>query len=144
MRLSVAAAALLASACSPSHASVDSDTTDGGGSPLTFPDAAEWDAPLASQVSGILHGCAGADCHNAGTGGLTLGSGDDFDALIDVPSQEMPTMLRVLPGDPLRSYVFLKLRCEGGIAGECMPGGVAQPYIARLFHDWIEAGAPKE
>ena len=53
-------------------------------------------------------------------------------------------MKRVLPGDPANSYVYLKLACRGGIVGQCMPltnpGG--RPDLAKLFHDWIEAGAP--
>jgi hypothetical protein len=55
-------------------------------------------------------------------------------------------MKRVLPGDPAQSYVFIKLSCDGGIPDgfSCMPPGAPEPRLARLFHDWIEAGAPTQ
>jgi hypothetical protein len=78
---------------------------------------------------------------------MSLSAGHEFDSMIDVLSTEAPGMLRVAPFDPLKSYVYIKLWCDGGIAdGGCMPlGQVRTPaaaQLAQLFHDWIEAGAP--
>lgn len=107
------------------------------------------DAPLAVQVKGKIDEiCANVDgCHGESEGHMPLNPGSEFDAMIGVESFENPPMLRVLPGNPLQSYVFLKLWCDGGIPdGEaCMPyGSPPDPKLAQLFHDWIEAGAPTQ
>jgi hypothetical protein len=102
-------------------------------------------APLALRVRGKIDQiCANADgCHGQGAGGMGLSGGAEFDAMINVPSTERPPMLRVKPGDPLQSYVYLKLWCDGGIDGGCMPlSSGSSAALAQLFHDWIEAGAP--
>jgi hypothetical protein len=90
--------------------------------------------------------CASTDgCHGQGAGDLPLGPGAEFTPLIDVASYEVPTLDRVLPGDPAHSYVYLKLQCEGGIQGGCMPAdGPISPKVVQSFHDWIEAGAPTQ
>lgn len=90
--------------------------------------------------------CSNADgCHGSGTGGMGLTPGHEFDAMINVPSSEVPSLMRVLPGDPEHSYVYLKVACEGGIIDACMPLGTKpDPRVKQMFHDWIEAGAPTE
>jgi hypothetical protein len=63
--------------------------------------------------------------------------------LIDVPSIERPDLFRVKPGDPMQSYLYLKVLGDGGIEGGRMPLGFAyNPRIPAMFFDWIEAGAP--
>jgi hypothetical protein len=84
-------------------------------------------------------------CHGSGAGGMGLSPGREFGSMIDVPSTEIPALMRVLPGDPRHSYVYLKLACEGGIVLDCMPNlGTTDPKLAKLFYDWIEAGAQTE
>jgi hypothetical protein len=141
-------ATLLATSCTPADSS---DATDGGAPEggglicLTCIDA-QSDASLLQRVEAILGSiCSSNDgCHGSVAGNLAISGATDFHALIDVPSSEMPDLLRVKPGDPADSYVYLKLACEGGIDGSCMPGGRPDPSIAALFHDWIEAGAPTQ
>ncbi|HEY3818236.1 MAG TPA: hypothetical protein VGL81_13745 [Polyangiaceae bacterium] len=152
----LALASLLA-ACSPdmdsgeptpdasADAAVDA-TTDAGVACLVCGDATE-DLPLAVAVRGeIDRVCSEADnCHGSGAGGMGLAPTHEFESMIDVTSYENPPMKRVLPGDPAQSYVYLKLACEGGIVGDCMPNyATHSDALARLFHDWIEAGAPTE
>jgi hypothetical protein len=135
-------------ACSPAQAG--HGETDGGetGTPCLFCfDASEIDdAPLSVQVkSKIDQICSNEGCHGSGAGGLGLSSGHEFDTMINVVSTENPPMLRVLPGDPAQSYVYVKLSCDGGIPeGACMPLDSPEPALAQLFHDWIEAGAPTQ
>ena len=63
--------------------------------------------------------------------------------IIDVEAGEMPHMVYVKPFDPLASYLFLKVRCEGGIDGSCMPlNSPTEQWRVDLFHAWIEGGAP--
>lgn len=140
-----------ASACSPS-ASVAADAADAGGdasdgsvSCLACSDAGAFDAPLSVQVRGVIDRiCASVDgCHGSGAGSMPLVGGDEFTHMIGVVSTENPPMLRVAPFDPSASYVYLKVACDGGISGSCMPRSSGyDPQIARMFHDWIEAGAP--
>jgi hypothetical protein len=121
---------------------------DDGGACLFCVDADD-DAPLTVQVRDrLIQVCGQVDgCHGSNSGGMTISPNDPFKNIINVHSTEFPSMLRVAPGDPLNSYVYLKLRCAGGIDGGCMPGGGdagGDPKVARIFHDWIEAGAPDD
>jgi hypothetical protein len=145
---SAALAVLMATGCSPGA----SDSSDGGAPVgeglgcLVCVDA-QSDATILQKVEAILGSiCANPDgCHGGGSAGrLGIASGTDFSSLIDVPSYEMPGLLRVKPGDPAHSYVYLKLACDGGIDGSCMPGGRPDPSVAAVFYDWIEAGAPTQ
>jgi hypothetical protein len=128
----------------------DHSMTDGGdtGTPcLSCSDASAIDeAPLSVQVKGKIDQiCSNEGCHGSGAGGMGLSPGREWGTMINVESMENPPMLRVLPGDPAQSYVYVKLRCDGGIPqGACMPLGAPDPALAKLFHDWIEAGAPTQ
>jgi hypothetical protein len=132
-------------ACSPANPA-RTDDGDAGVGCLFCSDATD-DAPLAVQAKGTIDQiCSNIECHGAAAGGMALTPGHEFDAMINVTSTENPPMLRVAPGDPAHSYVFIKLACEGGIPDgfACMPLNAPDPRIARLFHDWIEAGAPTQ
>jgi hypothetical protein len=137
---------------SETDATILSDAGDGGtGAPETsmsclFCSDAAGDASVLVQVRGeVDRVCSNMDgCHGSGTGGMTLLPGSEFNAMINVTSFENPPMKRVLPGNPLQSYVYLKLWCDGGISGSCMPRGAPDPKTAELFGQWIEAGAPTQ
>jgi hypothetical protein len=108
---------------------------------LTCPTDAVDEAPPAVRVKGIIDQvCSSVDgCHGSGAGGMGLSVGHEFATLIGAESSENPPMLRVAPGDPDHSYVYLKLQCN---AFGCMPPNGFEPTYAQVFHDWIEAGAP--
>jgi hypothetical protein len=150
VRLLVGAIAMgAATACSAASAEGSSDAAASVpevGPPCLLCRDASFDGPLAVEVRGTLDQvCGNADgCHGGGTGNFGIHIGSEFTDMINVTSSENPPMKRVLPGDPLQSYVYLKLRCEGGIVGACMPAGNPDPETAKLFHDWIEAGAPTQ
>ncbi len=120
------------------------DASDAG-PPCLLCNEAGFDGPVAVHVRDVLDQvCGNVDgCHGAGVGNFPIVPGSEFDAMVNVPSFEEPSLDRVRPGDPARSYVFRKLACEGGIVLSCMPPGGAEPSMAQLFHDWIEAGAPQ-
>lgn len=148
MRIVAALGVLGLVACSPTSPSAGPpmDAGEEGVGCLFCSDATD-DQSLQVQVKGKIDQiCANPDgCHGIATGNMALSVGSEFDAMINVTSFENPPMKRVLPGDPLQSYVFIKLRCEGGIPeGGCMPLGAPDPKLAQLFHDWIEAGAPTQ
>lgn len=125
---------------------------DGGAPPPTFQggpvrvDPFDPDAGIALRVDALFgSSCSGGPetaCHGSGAAGLTLrlGAGGD---VVDVPSTERPDLVRVRPFDPSNSYLFLKLRGDGGIDGGRMPPGAGEdPRIAEIVQRWIEAGAP--
>jgi hypothetical protein len=130
-------------------AAVEEATVEGGGC-FDCPDAMS-DVSLAARAQITLQrtctGLAGETfCHLLDAGGMSLGaSGDNFAQIIDVPSNEVPSMVRVRPSRPSESYLYLKLVGDGGIEGGRMPfGGPYDPATVALFHDWIEAGAPTQ
>ncbi len=136
-----------AGACAESRSTADAEDAAApsfGGAPVTFPE----DASLPVQARYVLGGCAGgpeSGCHAAGTSsaGLTLPDTQPSN-LIDVASTEEPMLARVKPGDPARSYLFLKITGAPGIDGGRMPKDLA-PLDGRsisAIHAWIEAGAP--
>jgi hypothetical protein len=122
-----------------------SDASEGGTSCLLCREAS-FDGPAFLEIKGVMDQvCGNVDgCHGTGAASFGVQPGTEFSSMIDVTSTEKPPMKRVQPGDPAHSYVYLKLACDGGIVGACMPlntmGG--RPDLAKLFHDWIEAGAP--
>jgi hypothetical protein len=105
------------------------------------------DASLAVRVEARLALCNGQEgCHVSGAGGLFYPPGNARIDLVDVPASERPDLYRVKPGDPIASYLYLKVRGDGGIEGGAMPlgGSPRDPRIADTIFAWIEAGAPGE
>lgn len=147
----LAAAVALATACAARAPTVASDA--GEVAPSFALDASRRADPLATDIDAALGvradlvfaGCQGGPesaCHALGEADthLRLGAGGD---LVGVPSFERPELLRVAPGDPTRSYLYLKVLGDGGFDGGRMP--LDGPYDGRLapfIASWIEAGAP--
>lgn len=75
--------------------------------------------------------------------GLRLDAGNSFAMLVNVPSTEVPTLLRVAPGDPQNSYLVQKIDGTTTIVGGRMPLGRAPLPQASidLVRSWIAAGA---
>jgi hypothetical protein len=97
--------------------------------------------------------CTSAACHNSSTraGGLTLATGESYDALVGVepenPVARTSDQLRVAPSEVDRSFILRKLRgeLEPG-EGEPMPLGAAslpEETIA-MIAAWIEDGALRD
>ena len=95
--------------------------------------------------------CDGATCHsNAGLNGgdLDLRAGMSYDNLVGVPNiAPFFPMLRVDPGFPESSYLYLKLQPSTGqnYFGLRMPERQTplSDQQIRLFRDWILQGAPQ-
>jgi len=139
-----------ASGCSSSargEGAADASIDESGGFCLTCPSDVAIDAPpLVLVRDEIDQTCSDPDmCHGSSAGNMGLTPGHEFEAMINVVSSENPPMLRVKPGDPEQSYVYLKVACEGGIFDRCMPlSSGFDPRVKQMFHDWIEAGAPTQ
>ena len=89
--------------------------------------------------------CLGCHPGNIGAGNLGLASEFSYGNLVGVPSDGVPGMPRVSPGDPLNSLLFFKLNCDNPPgSGDRMPFGAPPLSVAQqaLFFDWIRLGAP--
>jgi hypothetical protein len=105
--------------------------------------------------------CAFGTCHGSafdGANGVYLGGSDPskiYQAIVNVPADELPTKAYVKPGDPRESYLMRKLdgsncalngQCKGGDCGFSMPrGDDILPLETRdTVRRWIAQGAKKE
>ena len=85
-------------------------------------------------------------CHSGANApeGLQLDEAHSYALLVGVPSTEIPSTLRVKPGDPTDSYLIQKLENSSGIVGAQMPFG--GPYLPQatidVIQQWITNGAP--
>jgi len=87
-------------------------------------------------------------CHQgqSGPAQMGLGAGFSYDNLVGVPSSQVPTLLRVNPGNPMASWLFQKINCDDpeGIGVTQMPQGFPPLTLPQqaFFYDWIRLGAP--
>lgn len=92
--------------------------------------------------------CAFGGCHAtvSPAAGQSLAEGLAYARTVNVPSEELPSMDRVEPGDPDRSYLVHKVQgthLDVGGSGLRMPRGqepLSQDQI-NLIRAWIEQGA---
>jgi hypothetical protein len=95
--------------------------------------------------------CATAGCHSGSPPAVSprLEEGASWGAMVDVSSEELPSMDLVETGDPERSYLVLKLR---GAAGAQGGSGLRMPPSAEPLDEaeltgvetWITGGAPND
>ena len=97
---------------------------------------------IEAQV--IARSCVFSSCHSGvtGAGGLDLKTGA-YDHLVNAKSMQVPTRLRVMPGDPDASYLIEKLTLPKPTVGQRMPPG-SEPLPEEeieMFREWIAGGA---
>ena len=135
------AAVLLSSGCSGEDSPAGPAGPAGGedgGQPVTL-------ARLSEEI--FTPRCATSGCHagNNPAANLPLGAQDIAAAIVDVPSAAKPDYKLVAPGDPMNSYLLMKMRGDEGIAGDRMPPARAlEAEQIALVEAWVEAGAPVE
>ncbi|MBI3186224.1 MAG: hypothetical protein HYZ28_29145 [Myxococcales bacterium] len=138
---------------------------DLNGRPLKFdaglPDAGEADAgedagsgsnPRANlgwiQQNVFTPICAQCHIGAAAPKGLSLEAAVAHDNLINVPSVEVPEILRVKPADPANSYLMVKIvPTDPRRVGERMPRS-GPPYLTdeqiEAIRQWISLGAARQ
>ena len=94
--------------------------------------------------------CLSAGCHSSSdrAGNLVLEAGFAYADLVNVtsfnPAAQSAGLLRVMPNDAERSFLFIKVTNPTSAQGVRMPS--AAPALSSsdvaLIRDWIEAGAP--
>jgi len=90
--------------------------------------------------------CAQAGCHSGANAqqGQNLEAANAYANIVNVPSTEKPSVLRVKPGDGDNSYLYQKITGASGIVGSQMPlaGGALAPADVDKIELWIDQGAP--
>jgi hypothetical protein len=88
--------------------------------------------------------CAVSGCHT-GAGapeGLRLDEANSFGMLVDVASSQVPSILRVAPGDPDNSYLIQKLEGTASVGARMPEGGTPLPQDSiDVIRQWIIDGA---
>ena len=83
-------------------------------------------------------------CHAGGSApqGLRLDSANSFNLLVNVPSTESPSILRIKPGDPDNSYLIQKIEGHASVGAQMPLGGppLAADVIAAI-RQWVSDGA---
>lgn len=126
------------------------DGTDLGpdGNPIGTPSACQDDVCFARDVQPLFtFNCAFSGCH-AGSQpqqGQNLSAGQAYANIVNVPSAELPAMMRVRPFLPDSSYLVHKVQgTQGSVGGEGvrMPlGGALSVSELDLIRRWILLGA---
>jgi len=134
---------LLLSACAAGGG--DGDGGDGGGDA----GGGGGDPPIEATLDSIQENVFSAVCTNCHVGagapqGLRLEEGMSHAMLVNVPSTEAPSILRVDPGNPDDSYLVHKIEGTASVGGQMPLGGpeLSAEQIAAI-RQWITDGAPE-
>jgi methionine-rich copper-binding protein CopC len=141
----IALLSLLIAACAGNGEGLDANgrplTPGGSAVPPLSADFASLQANIFTPICSV--------CHVGGSApeGLRLDADNAYNLLVGVPSTEVPSVLRVKPGDPDNSYIIQKLEGHAAV-GKQMPFGcpTSQPCLPTttiaFVRQWITNGAP--
>lgn len=132
---------LLIAACAGNGEGLDADgrplTPGGNALPPLSADFASLQANIFTPICSV--------CHVGGSApeGLRLDAANSYSLLVGVPSTEVPSLMRVKPGDPDNSYIIQKLEGHAAVGAQMPLGG---PYLTTstiaFIRQWITDGAP--
>ena len=145
LRSGIAACALMIAACAGNGEGLDANgrpLMPGGDMSLPLSDDFEsLQENIFTPICSVCHVGASAPM------GLRLDAANSYNLLVDVPSTEVPSILRVKPGDPDNSYIIQKLEGHAAVGAQ-MPFGcpTSQPCLPAstiaFVRQWIMNGAP--
>lgn len=108
----------------------------------------EPEGPTFAEVQNEVFTPACVGCHAGSNApeGLDLRANEAFGETVDVPSVQVPELMRVEPGNSEDSYLYIKIT-----GGDRMAPGTFQMPIGselsddqiRLVREWIDAGAER-
>jgi hypothetical protein len=90
------------------------------------------------QTEVFSKSCATSGCHN-GSINPNLSAGEAYNNLVNQPSAQVPSMLRVKPGDSNNSYLMKKLTGDG--TSVMPPSGQLSQVTIDSIAAWIDRGA---
>ena len=100
---------------------------------------------LASIQANIFDQVCAVKCHRAPRPKkqMNLEPEEAYNNLVNVASEELPNMMRVVPGDSESSYIIWKLEGRTGIRYKQMPLNLPELPIEQIdaIRDWIDGGA---
>jgi hypothetical protein len=87
--------------------------------------------------------CATAGCHSGGApaAGLNLQAGNSYAALVGIASTEDPNIMRVVPFDPVNSYLMQVLDGTAASGTVMPPSGMLPQTSIDAVRTWITNGA---
>jgi hypothetical protein len=89
--------------------------------------------------------CTGCHVGANAPQGLRLDAANSYALLVNVASSEVPSLMRVNPGNPDASYLVQKIQGNAAVGGRMPLNG--PPYLSQaqidLVRRWISAGAPQ-
>ncbi len=125
----------------------DADGVPGGSFISTFsvnstaPDPATFSQ---IQLTILTPNCTSSECHSGirPPEGLNLTAGQSYGAIVGIASSQVPSLQRVEPGNPDRSYLVQKIEGTATV-GVRMPTGLAPLSDAQIanIREWISQGA---
>lgn len=115
-----------------------------GGNPAAEPEFVYSDPSFMFHIQPILtNNCALYGCHNStAKAGLILLEGPAYINLVNVSSTQVPSLMRVLPGDATNSYMIIKIEGDQ-TTGTRMPQGreALDEIQTQNIKNWIIKGA---
>jgi hypothetical protein len=137
----VSLAGIWLSGCSGSGVGLDSNgqPLSGSSSGGTPPLSADFDAIQANVFTPIC-----SVCHTGATApqGLRLDAANSYNLLVNIASTEVPSILRVKPGDAANSYIIQKLEGHAAVGAQMPFGEPPLPASTIAFIvQWITDGA---
>jgi hypothetical protein len=113
-----------------------------GGHTVTF-------QKLLNEV--LIPTCAAAFCHQLDppvAAPMTLEAPKAYASLVNARASQMPTLMRVAPGDPSKSYLIMKLRAVAAGPNSTTNMPLNQPPLDEAtiqeIESWILRGAPND
>lgn len=102
-----------------------------------------WTRYLAANPTSGRGGCASAGCHLDGSGNLPFSTAAEFvAATVGIASSKVPTVMRIVPGDPASSYLYYRLTSAAGVLQMPASGAYLDDDDRAEIAGWICAGAP--
>jgi hypothetical protein len=134
----LAAAILVMAGCAGNGEGLDE-----GGRPIEAPAPNDDFQQIQSTIFTPV--CSGCHSGTNAPQGLRLDAGNSYALLVNVASAEVPSLLRVNPGNPDASYLVQKIQGNAAV-GARMPAN-GPPFLSQaqidLVRIWIAAGAPQ-
>jgi hypothetical protein len=128
---------LLLAGCAGSGSGLDENGNpiSGDPQPLT-PDLQSIQAQIFTPICTTCHAGAAAPL------GFRLDAGSSYAMLVNSPSVEVPSLMRVSPGHPDDSYIIQKLEGHAAVGGQMPLGGPPLPQAKiDVIRQWITDGA---
>jgi hypothetical protein len=76
---------------------------------------------------------------------MNLSAGQAYSNIVNVPSNEVPSLDRIEPNQPDISYLIQKVEGTAAVGVRMPFGGSALPNeLIQLLRDWVSAGAQND